>query len=144
MSTTVIQIENYIAGIPEPKQSDLRRLDQRIRELNHSGELWFSDGKDETGKVVSNPNIGYGKYTIRYADGTTKEFFRIGISANSTGISVYVMGLKDKQHLRTAYGKAIGKAAVTGYCIKFRSLNDIHLNTLAEAIQFGFNASDEG
>jgi hypothetical protein len=53
-------------------------------------KLWFLNGKDEKGKVVSNPNIGYGSQTLKYADGKTKEFYQIGISANTTGISVYI------------------------------------------------------
>lgn len=41
------------------------------------------------GKVVANPNIGYGVYPIAYADGSSRESYRIGLSANTTGISVY-------------------------------------------------------
>jgi hypothetical protein len=83
-------------------------------------KLWFLDGKDSTGKIVSNPNIGYGSYNIKYADGTTKEFYQIGLSANTTGISVYILGIKDKTYLSQTYEKVIGKAIVTGYCIKFK------------------------
>jgi hypothetical protein len=52
-------------------------------------KLRFNDGKNSDGKVVANPNIGYGLYTIKYADGTTRDFYQIGLSANKTGISVY-------------------------------------------------------
>ena len=51
-----------------------------------------------------------------------REFFRIGLSANTTGISVYVLGLDDKTYLSRTYGPSIGKASDTGYCIKFRRL----------------------
>ena len=61
--------------------------------------LWFLDGKDEKERTVSNPNIGYGFQTMKYADGKTREFYQIGISANTTGISVYVLGIKDKKYL---------------------------------------------
>ena len=60
--------------------------------LMPKARLWFLDGKDEKGKEVSNPNIGYGVRTIQYADGKTKEFYQIGVSGNTTGISVYIMG----------------------------------------------------
>ena len=75
--------------------------------------LWFNDGTNEDGKVVANPNIGYGAYTITYADGSSREFYRIGLSANMTGISVYVLGLDDKTYLARTYGASIGKASVT-------------------------------
>ncbi len=97
-------------------------------------KLWFLDGKDDNGKIISNPNIGYGLQTIKYADGKTKEFYQIGISANTTGISVYIMGIEDKKYLPQTYGKTIGKASVTGYCIKFKTLKDINIDTLETAI----------
>ena len=85
--------------------------------------LWFHDGTNEVGKVVANPSIGYGVYTINYANGSSREFYRIGLSPNTTGISVYVLGLDDKTFLSRTYGAAIGKASITGYCIKFRRLS---------------------
>ena len=100
-------------------------------------QLWFLDGKDGNGKVVSNPNIGYGAYTIRYANGKTKEFYRVGLSANTTGISVYIMGLPDKTYLKRTYGDALGKASVSGYCIKFQSLEDVDISVLESAMRFG-------
>jgi hypothetical protein len=106
-------------------------------------KLWFLDGKDSTGKTVSNPNIGYGSYTIKYADGTIREFYQIGLSANTTGISVYVMGIKDKTYLAQAYGKKLGKASVTGYCIKFKTLKDINNDILEAAIRYGVEATSE-
>jgi hypothetical protein len=100
-------------------------------------KLWFLDGKDEKGKTVSNPNIGYGSQTIKYANGKTKEFYQIGISANTTGISVYIMGIADKKHLTQTFGKELGKASVTGYCIKFKTLAGIKVDVLRAAIQYG-------
>jgi hypothetical protein len=47
-------------------------------------KLWFLDGKNSENKTVSNPNIGYGLHTIKYADGKTREFYQIGMSANTT------------------------------------------------------------
>src|SRR4030095_1722665 len=130
------QIKSYLTGQPEPKRSDMQALHERILQVLPKGKLWFLDGKDDKGKIVSNPNIGYGVYTIKYADGTTKDFYQIGLSANTTGISVYVMGLKDKTYLPNTYGKKLGKASVTGYCIKFKTLKDINLDTLEEAMRY--------
>lgn len=58
-------------------------------------------------------------FTIKYADETTKSLNQIGMSANTTEISVYILGIKDKTYLPQTYGKKIGKASVTGYCINF-------------------------
>jgi hypothetical protein len=47
------------------------------------------------------------------------------------------MGLKDKQHLANTYAGALGKASVTGYCIKFKALKDIDVDVLMSAMQDG-------
>ena len=132
------QIKKYIDIQPESKRADIEALHERILLSLPNCKLWFLDGKDEKGKTVSNPNIGYGLQIIKYADGKTKEFYQIGISSNTTGISVYIMGIEDKKYLPETYGKTIGKASVTGYCIKFKTLKDIRIDTLEEAIREGF------
>jgi hypothetical protein len=137
------QIKEHIAGQPEPKRSDMQELHRAILELQPECKLWFLDGKDSAGKVVSNPNIGYGNYTMKLAGGKTREFYQIGLSANTTGISVYILGLDDKTYLAKTYGKKIGKASVTGYCIKFKTLEDIDIAILAAAIRYGFEAQGE-
>jgi hypothetical protein len=135
------QIKEYIAAQPEPKRSDMQELHHIILALMPTCKLWFLDGKDEKGKTVSNPNIGYGSQTIKYANGKTKEFYQIGISANTTGISVYIMGMDDKKYLAQTFGKRLGKASVTGYCIKFKTLADIQIDVLEQAIQYGVQES---
>ena len=136
------QITAYIASQPEPKRSEIQALHSIMLGEIPKGKLWFLDGKDDKGKVVSNPNIGYGNMTIKYADGTTKAFYQIGISANTTGISVYIMGIKDKGYLANTYGQELGKASVTSYCIKFKSLKDIKINILEEAIRYGIGETN--
>jgi hypothetical protein len=132
------QIKKYIAGQPAPKRSDLRELHHLVLKIKPECKLWFLDGKDSEGKTVSNPNIGYGLQTMKYADGSSREFYQIGLSANKSGISVYIIGLEDKKYLAETFGKELGKANVTGYCIRFKTLKDINVETLEAAIRFGF------
>jgi hypothetical protein len=137
------QIKKYISSQPDPKRSDIQELHRIILQVMPKCKLWFLDGKDDKGKTVTNPNIGYGFYTIKYTDGTTREFYQIGISANTTGISVYIMGINDKKYLAQTYEKKLGKASVTGYCIKFKTLKDINTDILEEAIRYGVEATSE-
>ncbi len=131
------EIKEYIASQPEPKRSDMQELHRMILETLPKCKLWFLDGKNSEGKTISNPNIGYGLQSIKYADGSTKEFYQIGLSANTTGISVYILGIEDKTYLKKTYGKKIGKASVTGYCLKFKTLKDIDPAVLQAAIRYG-------
>lgn len=130
------QINEYIASQPEIKRDDMQELHRVILETMPDCKLWFLDGKNDENKIVSNPNIGYGLQTIHYADGSTKEFYQIGLSANTTGISVYILGIADKKYLAENYGEKIGKASVSGYCIKFKRVKDINIEVLIAAIQY--------
>ena len=137
------QIKKYITSQPEPKRSDMQALHLLTLQVLPECKLWFLDGKDRENKTVSNPNIGYGLHTIKYADGTTREFYQIGLSANKTGISVYILGIEDKKYLAQTYEKELGKASVTGYCIRFKTLKDINIEILEAAIRFGFKPQNE-
>lgn len=131
------QIKKYITIQPVPKRSDMQALHRIILQIMPACKVWFLDGKNSENKTVSNPSIGYGLYTIKYADGTTREFYQIGLSANTTGISVYILGIEDKKYLSKKYEKKLGKASVSGYCIKFKTLKDINIDILEAAIRYG-------
>src|SRR5436190_6686759 len=135
------QIKEYISSQPEPKRSDMQELHRFILQVLPGCKLWFLDGKNSENKTVSNPNIGYGFHTIKYADGKTREFYQIGMSANNTGISVYTLGIKDKTYLAQTYGKKMSKASVSGYCIRFKTIKGIDIDRLEAAIRYGVEAS---
>ncbi|HEY6905836.1 MAG TPA: hypothetical protein VI230_00120 [Ignavibacteriaceae bacterium] len=137
------QIKKFIASQPEPKRNEIQQLHLRTVKALPGCKLWFDNGKNSENKTVANPTIGYGLQTIKYANGKTRQFFQIGLSANKTGISVYILGLKDKTYLIRTYGKKLGKASVTGYCIRFKKLADINLDVLEEAIRYGVEAQNE-
>jgi hypothetical protein len=135
------QIKKYITSQPEPKRSDMQELHLLTLQALPKCKLWFHDGKNSKNQTISNPTIGYGFHTIKYANGTTREFFQIGMSANKTGISVYILGIKDKKYLAQTYGKNLGKASVSGYCIRFKTLKDINIDILEAAIRYGVETS---
>ncbi|MDB4920698.1 DUF1801 domain-containing protein [Mucilaginibacter sp.] len=137
------QIKKYITSQPEPKRSDMQQLHMLTLQVLPECKLWFDDGKSTENQTISNPTIGYGFHTIKYANGKTREFFQIGMSANKTGISIYILGIKDKTYLAQTYGKELGKASVTGYCIRFKTLKDINIDILEAAIRYGFEVTSE-
>lgn len=137
-------VNEYIDSQPGAKCNDMRILHSIITEIKPENKLWYLDGKNSEGKVVSNPNIGYGAYTIKYADGTEREFYQVGMSANTTGISIYIMGIDDKKYLAETFGQQLGKATVTGYCIKFKKLEDINTDVLKTVIKLGFEPQPKG
>jgi hypothetical protein len=136
------QIKEHIASHPEPKRTEMQQLHELILGVSPGCKLWFLDGKNAEGKVVSNPNIGYGSRDHKYADGTISEFYQIGLSPNKTGISIYILGIEEKKYLADTYASSLGKATVTGYCIRFKKLADINVDVLASAVRFGFEAQN--
>ncbi|MGH9946789.1 MAG: DUF1801 domain-containing protein [Pyrinomonadaceae bacterium] len=100
----------------------------------------FLDGKDGDGKTVSSEAASVcGKHT----DGSVSEFYRIGLTATTSGISVYILGIEDKKYLAETYAAGLGKATVTGYCIRFAGLKDINTDVLKAAVAFGFEKRHE-
>jgi len=137
------QIDQHLTSQPEPKRSEMQELHQLILQAVPGCQLWFDNGKDSENKTISNPTIGYGSYTIKYASGKSRAFFQIGMSANKTGISVYILGIPDKNYLAQTYGPDLGKATVTGYCIRFKTLKDINTGILEAAIRDGVAISSQ-
>lgn len=136
------QIERYIDSQPDAKSRDLQQLHRLILQLSPGSRLWFSDGKDDKNRTVSNPTIGYGTHRMKYADGKSREVFQVGVSGNKTGISIYVLGLKDKKYLAKEFGKKLGKASVTGYCIRFKAVSDLDPDTLEALLRYGLATRD--
>jgi len=136
------KITAYINSLTEPKRSEIEALHQIMLTQMPSCKLWFLDGKSDLGKIVSNPSIGYGILIKEYADGKSRPFYQLGLSSNTAGISVYIMGISDKTYLAQTYGKKLGKASISGYCIKFKKLTDINIEILKEAIKYGYEQSN--
>ncbi|HZZ69215.1 MAG TPA: hypothetical protein VFE18_13665 [Phenylobacterium sp.] len=134
------QIDRYISEQAPSKREEMQSLHHLILKISPECRLWFLDGRNDEGKIVSNPNIGYGSRAINYASGKSREFYEVGLSANTTGISVYIVGIGDKKYLSTTYGERLGRATVTGYCIKFRSVKDLNIAVLEEMIANHMNA----
>jgi hypothetical protein len=135
------QIKKYITSQPEPKRNDMQELHRITLQASPGCKLWFFDGKNSENKTVANPTIGYGVHTIEYADGTSREFFQMGMSANKTGISLHLLGIKDKTYLAKTYGKKLGKASITGYCVRFKTLKDLNMEVLEAVIRYGVGAT---
>ena len=141
--TAEVQIDAYIAAQPQPKRDEMQALHRRILQASPDCRTWFLDGRNEAGKIVANPNIGYGHQIMELAGGKTREFYRIGLSANATGLSLYLIGLADKTYLARTFGKTLGKASITGYCIRFRTLGDLDMAVLVEVLRTGFGARNK-
>ncbi|MEK0440779.1 MAG: hypothetical protein RLZZ504_1695 [Bacteroidota bacterium] len=128
------QIQTYLKSIPPEKRADLIDLQKLISELFPNYPLSFHTGYDTTGKQVSNPSIGYGNYLHTFSNGTTSSMYQIGLSVNNNGISIYLLGLSKSINIKEIFTSNIGKAQITGYCIKFKRLSEINLQILGKGL----------
>jgi len=135
------QINTYINKQPDATCADLHELHNLMLRWLPNSKLWFDEGLNAEGKVVTNPTIGYGAYMHNFADKSIREVFQIGISANTRGISVYIMGIRNTMNLAEIFGERLGKAKVTGYCIAFKKLEDINLDVFEEVVRRGVERS---
>lgn len=134
------QILQFISLQESAKQQDLLTLHELMTSILPTGKLWMEDGKNEEGKVVTNPTIGYGEFEQSYANGKRKTHFQIGLALTKQGFSFYLLGIRGKLDLANLCAE-IGQAKVTGYCIQFKSIANIDINILKRAIQFALNIS---
>lgn len=128
------RIAQYLHGLDTDKREAMRTLHALVSKIMPGCMLWFSDGRNVAGGIVPGPCIGYGSRIIRYTNGTTREVFRAGISATNSGLSLHLFGMPDKTALARKYAATIGRATVTGYCIKFQKLKDVNLRVLEKAL----------
>ncbi len=71
------QIDALLARQPAGKREDMQALHSYITSLSPGCRLWFVSGLNDDGKVVSNPSVGYGVQARTYADGQSREFYRV-------------------------------------------------------------------
>ena len=133
--STAEKISQHLATLSREKSAELSRLYHLIHEEMSTEDLHFFDGKNEQGKVIANPTIGFGQCRLTYSDGSFQDTFRLGISANSTGLSIHILGLKDKKFLTDFLGTRMGKAKITGYAIRFGKMRDIDEEVLRELVR---------
>lgn len=94
------EIEVFLQSLTEKTREEIMEIEQLILEAAPNCRLWFLDGKNANGKTVTNANIGYGLQKLHYKDGSFRDFYQVGISPNKSGISMYFIGLEDRNYLK--------------------------------------------
>ena len=114
--------EQYIAGLEEPRRSQIQALYDLIREAAPELEPWMVAGK-----------IGFGKFHYK---GKSKkcegEWFKLGLSSNKNTIMFATCGIVDGKNIAEAYAEKLPKADIGKSCINFRKFEDADLDVLRE------------
>jgi hypothetical protein len=135
MESTSTQIQDHFEQLASGKRQELIALYNLVSEELPIATQSFFDGRNEEGKVVTHPTIGFGETMLHYANGKKREIFRIGICATASGLSIHILGITDKTFLKNFLGDRLGKVKITSYCIQFKKMKDIDLEVLKSLLR---------
>lgn len=113
--------EEYIAGLDEPRRSQLRELYEMVRSAAPELEPFMIAGK-----------IGFGRF--KYKGKTCEgEWFKLGLAANKNTIAFYscAPGLAGET-LAESFAPRLPRAKIGKSCINFKKLEDVDMNALRE------------
>jgi uncharacterized protein YdhG (YjbR/CyaY superfamily) len=113
--------EEYINGLAEPRQSEMRALHELIRRTVPELEPTMDFGMP-----------GYGKYHYKYPTGREGDWMLVGLASNKNYISLYVTATTDDgRYLAESRQDQLPKASIGKSCIRFKRLSDVDQDVLA-------------
>jgi hypothetical protein len=114
--------EEYIAGLEEPRRSQIQALFDLVRVAAPELEPWMVAGK-----------IGFGKFEYRgKSKGCAGEWFKLAVSSNKNTIMFASCASEGGQPMVEAYADKLPKADIGKSCINFRKFEDADLDVLRE------------
>ena len=114
----------YIAALEEPRRSDIARLDKLIRKTAPKLKPTMCAGM-----------LGYGPFHYKYASGREGDTCRISLASNKQYISLYAFAADDKGYVAERFKKQLPRASIGKSCVRFKKLEDLDLDALAELIR---------
>jgi uncharacterized protein YdhG (YjbR/CyaY superfamily) len=117
--------QEYIERLTEPRRSDIQALHDLIRETAPELEPTMEFGM-----------LGYGKYHYKYATGREGDWMLVGLASNKNYISLYVtVPTPDGRYLAESYRDRLPKASIGKSCIRFKRLDDVDRDVLAQLLR---------
>jgi len=92
----------------------------------------ISEAVPELDVRMWNKFIGYGSYHYVYASGREGDWFPIGMTNNKGYVSIYMCAGDEDGYLAEANADRLGKVSVGKSCIRFKKLDDLELDVVAE------------
>jgi len=92
----------------------------------------ISEAVPELEARMWNQFIGYGRYHYVYASGREGDWFPIGMTNNKSYVSIYMCASDDDGYLAEANADRLGNVSVGKSCIRFKKLDDLELDVVAE------------
>lgn len=117
-----MSVDDHIASLPEGRREAVQAVHDTVRTA--APELEATMWSD---KIIS-----YGTYHYRYASGREGDWFPIGLANNKAYVSLYICAADEDGYLAEQNAARLGKVSVGKSCIRFKQLEDIDLDVVAE------------
>jgi hypothetical protein len=121
---TAVSLDEYLAQAAPGRRDDLERLHRLIRAEAPELDLEVTPGL-----------LGYGPFHYRYASGREGDSHLISLADRKRYISLYVNCATDGGYLAEQFAARLPKANVGRSCIRFRRLDDIDVDVLADLVR---------
>lgn len=117
-----MSIDKHIASLPDGRRDAVQAVHDTVRAAAPELEaaMW------------SEKIIAYGTYHYRYASGREGDWFPIGLANNKGYVSLYICAADEDGYLAEQNADRLGKVSVGKSCIRFKRLEDIDLDVVAE------------
>lgn len=115
----------YIAGLEEPRRSQLQQIYDFIRRTVPDLDPYMY-GKDL---------VGFGRYHYKYATGREGEASIIGLSSRKAYISVYATGGDGELYVAERYKDQMPQADIGKSCIRFKKFEHIDFEVLGRILK---------
>jgi|Tabmets5t2r1_1033131.scaffolds.fasta_scaffold04516_3 hypothetical protein len=117
-------VDDYLASLPDGR----REIVARVHEV-------LTRAVPELEVRMWKTFIGYGSYHYRYASGREGDWFPIGLTNNKSYVSLYFCAAEDDGYLAEKNEERLGKVSVGKSCVRFKRLDDLNLDVVAELAQ---------
>jgi len=114
-------VDQYIASLPEGRREIVARVYEVVTEAVPELEI-----------RMWNRFIGWGTYHYRYASGREGEWFPIGLANQKQYVSLYFCAADEDGYLAEQNAERLGKVNVGKSCVRFKKLEDLNLEVVAE------------
>lgn len=117
-----MNIDKHIASLPDGRRAAVQAVHETVRAAAPELEatMW------------SEKIIAYGTYHYRYASGREGDWFPIGLANQKGYVSLYICAADEDGYLAEQNADRLGKVSVGKSCIRFKRLEDIDLDVVAE------------
>lgn len=142
MEKSAVPVDGFLSSLTDERRADLEQLDRLIVERMPDAErvLWegvFWGGSEQQ-------IIGYGDWSYVKNDGSTVNWFRVGLALQKKHISVYLNASEEGEHLAKRYGDRLGAVKVSSAAVSFTKLDRVDLDELGRLVALAATAGPDG